>query len=141
MMKKPRPPFGLKNAPPAVLHAPGGLPNAAPPTPRRKMSMTVGLVSLGATALAGGAWYESRHAREQAEACRAQAAQRGLPPDDCPSGRSSSGSHGGGSHGWFSSSGSSSSPSTSAQHLGASPAGHGAFGGFGHAGAAHGAGS
>jgi hypothetical protein len=33
------------------------------------------------------------------------------------------------------------SPSTSAQHLGASPAGHGAFGGFGHAGAAHGAGS
>ena len=133
-------PFGKKNAP-LVLHAPGGLPDGAPPPPRRKMSMTVGLVSLGATALAGGAWLEARHLRTQAQECRAQAAQRGLPPDNCPSEHGSGRSYGGGGHGWFSSSGSTSSPTTSAQHVGAAPAGHGTVGGFGHAGAAHSAGS
>lgn len=138
-MAKPTKPFGKKNAP--ILHAPGGLPNAAPPPRRRKMSMTVGLVSLGATALAGGLWLEARHARTVGDECRAQAAQRGLPPDNCPSGGSSGSSRGGGGgHTWSSSSGSSSSHSTS-DHGGSTSAPHGTFGGFGHAGAAHGAGS
>lgn len=141
-MKKPRKPFGLKNAPPAVLNAPGGLPDASPPPRRRKMSLTVGLVSVGAAALAGGVWYEARQGRASAEACREEAAQRGLPADHCPGGSSSSRSHGGGSSGrsWFFSSGSSSSHSTS-DHGGSTSAPHGTFGGFGHAGAAHGAGS
>ena len=141
MKKKPRQPFGLKNAPPAVLHSPGGLRKGAPPPPRRKMSVTVGLVSIGAAALAGGAWYEGRQGRAQAEACRAEAAQRGLPADHCPSGSSSSGSHGGSSgRSWFFSGGSGSGHSTS-DHAGSTTAPHGAFGGFGHAGAAHSAGS
>lgn len=135
-MARPTKSFGKKNAP--VLHAPGGLPNAAPPPPRRKMSMTVGLVSLGATALAGGAWLEARHLRTQAQECRAQAAQRGLPPENCPTsgGSSSSSRGGGGGHAWFSSSGSGSSHSTS-DRGGSKSAPHGTFGGFGHAGAAH----
>jgi len=140
MKKKPRKPFGLKNAPPAILNAPGGLPNEKRPAPRRKMSMTVGLVSLGAAALAGGSWLEARHNRNLAAQCRAQAAQRGLPPDDCPSdGRSGSSHSSGGSRSSFSSSGSSSSHSTS-DH-GSTSTSHGIFGGFGHAGAAHSAGS
>ncbi|HMN73332.1 MAG TPA: hypothetical protein PKA55_15840 [Rhodoblastus sp.] len=130
--------FGRKNAPPPVVHAPGGLPNkVAVPTLKRKMSLTVGLVSLGAAAVAGGVVYENRRAA-QAEECRAQAAQRGLPPDNCPTSRSSGGSYRVGGHSWYSSSSSSSSSATRGS---TSHGGHATFGGFGHSGAAHAGGS
>ena len=139
-MSKSRKNFGKKKyASPPVLNAPSGLPKAvAVPPAKRKMSMTVGLVSLGAAALAGGVWLEARQTRIRAEECRAEAARRGLPPDDCPSARSSGGSHSSG-RSWYSSSGSSSSHSTS-DH-GGSTTSHGLFGGFGHAGHAHSSGS
>jgi len=140
MARKPRPPFGLKNAPPVVLNAPGGSSNGAPLLRRRKMSMTVGLVSLGAATLAGGVLLEARQARIRAEECRAEAARRGLPPVDCPSGQTSGRSHGGGGgRSWFFSGGSSSGH-VSSDH-GGSTTSHGLFGGFGHAGHAHSSGS
>lgn len=131
-MVKPRKPFGLKNAPPAVLNAPAGLPNkAAVPSLKRKMSLTVGLVSLGAATVAGGVYYENRRAAQE---CRTRAAERGLPADNCPTTRSWSASHSSG-RSWYSSGGSWSS-SSSTPH-----GGHATFGGFGHAGAAHAGGS
>ena len=142
-MAKQRKPFGQKNAPPPVLNAPGGLPDGAPFIHRRKMSMTVGLVSLGAATLAGGVYYESRHRAAQAEECRAEAARRGLPPDNCPPAQSSSRSHSSGGHSWFWSSGSSHSSSTTgySSHGTSTSSGHATFGGFGHSGAAHAGGS
>ena len=141
-MAKSRKTFGKKNAPPLVLNAPGGSPNDAPLLRRRKMSMTVGLVSLGAATLVGGVLLEARQARIRAQECRAEAQRRGLPPVDCPSEQTSGRSHssgGGGRTGWHFSTGSGSSSSTS-DHGGSSTS-HGLFGGFGHAGHAHSSGS
>lgn len=142
MAKKPRPPFGLKNAPPIVLNAPGEGAKNAPFLKRRKMSMTVGLVSLGAATLVGGVLLEARQNRIRAEECRADAQRRGLPPVDCPSEQTSGRSHGGSGGGrtsWHSSGRSSSGP-VSSDH-GGSTTSHGLFGGFGHAGHAHSSGS
>ncbi len=138
-MVKPRKPYGLKNAPPAVLHAPSGLPSkTAVPSLKRKMSMTVGLVSLGAAAVAGGVYYENRRAEQE---CRQQAAQRGLPADNCGRSNRSSGSHSSGHWSSWSSSSSSSSTSATTSHSGSTSGGHATFGGFGHSGSAHSGGS
>ncbi len=130
-------PFGQRGAAgPPVLHAPGGLPGGpAPPSKPRKMSLSVGLVALGAMALAGGGLYEAKRRADRDQACREAAIGSGASPAACQTASSSSGSR---SH-WFFSSGSSSSSSTSATHT--TPGGHASFGGFGASGHAHSGGS
>jgi hypothetical protein len=101
------------------------------------MSLSVGLVALGATALLGGNLYESRRRADRVQACREEAGRTGASPAACEQ-HSSSRSSGGGSH-WFFSSGSSSSGKVSTGH--ATPGGHASFGGFGATGHAHSGGS
>jgi len=101
------------------------------------MSLSVGLVALGATALAGGGIYEAKRRADREQACREAAIKSGASPSACttPSSSSSSGSR---SH-WFFSGGSSSSSSSTVGHT--TPGGHASFGGFGAAGHAHSGGS
>lgn len=129
-----------------VLHAPGGLPGALPPSRPRKMSLSVGLLALGATALVGGGIYESKRRADREQACREAALKSGGNPALCQQPRSSGSSSGGHSSTWSSRSSSSSSAtplhssgSSSGTH--ATSGGHGSFGGFGATGAGHSASS
>jgi hypothetical protein len=131
--------FGQKGAvkpAPTILHAPGGLPSGHPgPSPVRKASMTVALLAVGATSMAGGAAYL---AHRRSEACRPDAQTPGGRPPECDT-RSSGGGYGGSSTHWwgYSSSGSSWSSTGHATSTSSPSGGHASFGGFGATGAGH----
>ncbi|PWB83340.1 MAG: hypothetical protein C3F11_07100 [Methylocystaceae bacterium] len=124
--------FGRRGAqaPPVVTHAPGGLPGGSSgPSERRKRSLTIALVSVGALSIGGFALMEAIDRRVK---CRQNTGD--WEQNDCAESgsRSSSSSHGGSSG--SSSHGSSSSQSSSFSAHSVS------FGGFGATGAAHGGG-
>jgi hypothetical protein len=134
--------FGRRGvAPPIVASAPQGLPGAPRgPSPFRKRSLAVALISIGAASIGGYALYESTSRRS----CASQGDQ---PQEDC---HRSSGGHGGSGsgRGWsFFGSGSGSSQESGSH--GASSAAHesgasshaSVFGGFGRMGFGHGGGS
>ncbi|MGA8171408.1 MAG: hypothetical protein WB816_11360 [Methylocystis sp.] len=134
-MDAPRKEFGKRAIkPPAVItHAPQGLGGGPAPLAARQMrtlAITLGLV--GATAIGVFAVAQAHNRRVNC------APPEGSNPNGqpCPS---SSGSSGHGGSGFWSRSSGYSGPSG---YPGASSAAHGAvsFGGFGHAGAAHGGG-
>lgn len=122
--------FGRRGveAPPVVTNAPGGLARGpSGPSPRRKRSLTIALVSVGALSIGGFALMEAIDRRTKCNQDRADWDRSGCENSSSSGGSSS---HGG-------SSGSSSRSSSSGQ----SSSGHAvSFGGFGGTGAAHGGG-
>jgi hypothetical protein len=131
----PRKEFGKRNIkpPPVITHAPQGLaggPDPLAPTQMRTLAITLGLVGAAAIGV-----FAAAQAHNRRENC---APPEGSNPNGpaCQS-SGSSGGHGA-SGGWSKSSG----YSESSGHSGSSPSGRVgvSFGGFGHAGAAHGGG-
>lgn len=129
--------FGRRGvAPPVVANAPQGLLGAPRPSPLRKRSLAIALISIGATSIGGYALYESSR----------DCASRGdQPKEDC---HRSNGGHGGSgsARGWsFFGSGSSPEPSahgsSSTAHEGGGSSHVSFFGGFGRMGFGHGGGS
>lgn len=120
--------FGRRGAeaPPVVTRAPGGLPGGpSGPSQRRKRSLTIALVSVGALSIGGFALMEAIDRRVK---CRQDKGDWEQSECEGSGSRSSSSSHGG--SGGSSSHGSSSSQSSSGHSV--------SFGGFGGTGAFHG---